>query len=395
MNKLLGFRYLHFKHLFALTIILALVSALFLVTSLSFIGFYKSFNAYLGEENDVIAVYDKQSKTPFTGSIPVYLTEQVSTAKGVLVSSPETITPCIVNSQSLFVRGVSPNVFVKLNPIELIEGKTFNQSDLGSVMLGKNLAERLKVNINDKILILAALTDRYLELEVSGVYQSGSIMDDEALVPLNVGQWLRFNDYNHVTLIRAKIDPRVVGADEIYQELAKNAQTALSSSSNLSNQAVNYQEIMPWATIKYQIENLGVKGTQNLMKSYLDRYGITEEALIVLSMVVFLFSSVTVTAASQTLIRQHKEDFETLRYVGASRKMLKVDVLLKLLPLTLVASGLGALITVAALTVLEGYGYLSVLSHRLVFGLDPLILALNFILILVLVAVSVLRSDFE
>ena len=111
MSRLLGFRYLRFRHLLALTLILALVSALFLVTSLSFLGFYKSFNAYLGEGDDIIAVYDKQSRTPFTGIIPAYLTERVSMVKGVLVSSPETISPCIVNNQSLFIRGVLPDFF--------------------------------------------------------------------------------------------------------------------------------------------------------------------------------------------------------------------------------------------------------------------------------------------
>ena len=77
MSKLLGFSYLRFRHLVVLVLILAVVSCLFLVTSLSFIGVYRSFNAYLGEEADVIAVYDKQSRTPFTGSIPAYLADAV------------------------------------------------------------------------------------------------------------------------------------------------------------------------------------------------------------------------------------------------------------------------------------------------------------------------------
>ncbi len=395
MSRLFGFRYLRLRLLVVLTLILALVSTLFLVTALSLLGFYKSFNAYLGEEKDVVAVYDRQSRTPFTGVIPAYLAEQVSAVNGVLVCSPETITPCIVNNQSLFVRGVLTDAFFELNPVTIVEGRALSQSDLGSVMLGVNLAKRLGVSVGDRILVLATLADRYVELEVSAVYLSHSSMDDEALVLLNIGQWLRFNDYNKVTLIRAKVNPSVVGAADIYQELARNAQsqTGLSSPSNSSNRQASYQGLMPWATVNFKIESLGVEDTQNLMKGYLDSYGVTKEALMILSVLVFVFSSVTVFAASQTFIRQHREDLDTLSHIGASRKTVKLDVLLKLLPLSLVASGLGAMVSVAALMVLETFGYLRVLSHVLVFHLDPLILALNFVLVLALVAVSVLRSD--
>ena len=38
MSKLLGFSYFRFRHLVVLVLILALVSGLFLVTSLSFLG---------------------------------------------------------------------------------------------------------------------------------------------------------------------------------------------------------------------------------------------------------------------------------------------------------------------------------------------------------------------
>jgi ABC-type lipoprotein release transport system permease subunit len=396
MSKLLGFKYLRFRSLFVLTLILILASTLFSVTALSFLGFYNSFNAYLGEENNIIAIYDVQSRTPFTGIIPAYLTNQVSTINGVLACSPEVITPCIVHNQSLFIRGIVPEEFYKLNPITMTEGKILNQSGINSILIGKNLATRLNVKVNDEILVLAALADRYLELQVTGVYSSHSSMDDEALVLLNVGQWLRATDYNHVTMIRAKINPTLVGSNEIYQDLSRNASsTQAKTSQSTTNQATIYQEMIPWTNINFPIGHIGVKGAQSLMESYLARYGITEQALIVLSVMVFLFSSVTVAVASQTLMQQHREDIATLRSLGASRKTLKFDILCKLLPLSLVASGLGILITALILTVLQGYDYLQVLSHEVIFSFDPVIVVLNFVLVLTLVAVSIACSDLD
>lgn len=49
----------------------------------------------------------------------------------------------------------------------------------------------------------------------------------------------------------------------------------------------------------------------------------------------------------------------------------------------------------AALFWFEGFSSLTVLSHGLVFSFDPLVLVLNFVLVTALVAVSVLRTDFD
>ncbi|MCW3995292.1 MAG: FtsX-like permease family protein [Candidatus Bathyarchaeota archaeon] len=390
----LGFRYLRFRHLLVLAAILVLTSTLFSVTALSFLGFYKSFNAYLGEDSDIVAVYNVQSRTPFTGIIPASLTSQVGAMEGVLACSPEVLTPCVVGEQSFFVRGVLFDEFEKLSVVRVVEGRSLKESGVDSMLLGKNLAARLKVGVGDRVFVLGGLADRYLELQVVGVFFSGSSLDDEALMPLNVGQWLRGTSYNHVTLIRVKVNPAIVNSAVIYQELAKNASSTQSSpSQSPSGQASKYQEIVPWSTVNYQIGQIGVGTTQNLMKSYLDRYGVTEQAILVLAVVVFMFSGVTVVIASKTFVLQHRTDFATLRSLGASRRTLKLDILCKLLPLSLVASALGMLLSGLFLSLFDTGRYLQVLSHQINMGFDPLIVALNFILILVLVILSISGSD--
>jgi ABC-type lipoprotein release transport system permease subunit len=393
VSKLFRFRYLRFRHLLVLTLILVLSSALFSVTALSFLGFYKSFNAYLSEDDSIIAVYNVQSRTPFTGIIPAYLTSQVSAMDGVLACSPEVITPCIVNNQSFFIRGIVPDEFKKLNTLEMIEGGNLKQSGINSLLLGKSLADRLNVKVNDKMLVLGVLADRYLELQVTGVYLSHSSMDDEALVLLNVGQWLRGTSYNYVSMVRVKTNPSLVSSNDIYQELAKNASSVQSSSQPATGQATKYQEMIPWSAINFQIGQIGVGSTQSLMKSYLDRYGITEQVLIVLSVMVFLFSGVTIAVASQTFMQQHKRDIVTLWSLGVSRKNIKIDVVSKLLPVALLASTLGLLITGLTLSLLQRFGYLQVLSHNVTFSFDPLIAVLNFLLILSLVIIGIISSD--
>lgn len=396
MSRLLAFGYLRLRHLTVLLLILALASTLFLVTALSFLGFYESFTSCLGEDADTIAVYDRQSRTPFTGSIPAYLTQQISQVKGVSACSPETITPCIINNQSVFTRGILPEAFFLLNPARIVYGENLEAPDFTSALVGENAANRLNLQVGDCFVVFSCLADKFLELQVCGVFTSDSCMDDEVLVQLNVGQILRFNDYNHVTVIRAKIDPAIASAEGVYAALVNTAQPSTAKpASNGSSQIFNYQNMLSWAPVAFKVESLSVSGSQTVMKSYLDRYGVTKDALSVMSTIVFMLCSLTIIVAAQTLIRQHHGEIETLRYVGASNRLLKYDFLLKLLPVSLLACSLGSIFAYVLLGWLNGYGLLRVLGHGLTLRFDPLFLVLNFALIWLLVVFAVLRCRFE
>ena len=227
--KLLGFKYLKLQRILTLTIILTFSSMLFLMTAFSLLGFYRGLTSYLGEGEDIVAVYDRRSRTPFTGLVPAYLADKISALNGVLACSPEAIVPCIVKGKSVFLRGIIPEDFTKLNQLTIIEGGMLELNDLDSALIGKNAAERLRINLNDRILVLGVLRDRYIELQVKGIFQSYSCMDDEILAPLHVGQWLRGTDYGHVTLIRVKIDRNIISPSEILGEIAEEASESSSA----------------------------------------------------------------------------------------------------------------------------------------------------------------------
>jgi hypothetical protein len=79
--------------------------------------------------------------------------------------------------------------------------------------------------------------------------------------------------------------------------------------------------------------------------------------------------------------------------MGASKRLLKRDILIKLLPWSIAASSLGLAMAAAVSTVIQGSGHMQVLSHTVPLQIDPLVVALNFILVTLLVSVSILRSD--
>jgi len=364
---------------------------LFSITSFSLLGFYRNFNDYLGERKDIVVVYASGSSTPYTGIVPAYLSEMISQMDGVLASSSEMIIPCFIKDEAIFLRGIVPEEFTKLNDITMIDGDPLEIRDINYLIVGKRLAERLDLRTGNNVLILGVLRDSYLELQVKGIYESNTMIDDEALAPLYAGQWLRGMGYNHVTLIRFKIDRNKVSPSMIFEEVAKESE---KSSPGLG-EGTGLPEIIPSERARINIEDIAVEEAQRFMNSYLERFGITREALLILSVMVFIFSSASIITASKTIMSQHRGEIALLRSLGASTMTLKLDVLMKLLPWSLVASSIGIIISLAALTVLNENDYLLALSHRIHIQVDPYIVATNFILVSLLLSIIILRSDLK
>jgi len=64
------------------------------------------------------------------------------------------------------------------------------------------------------------------------------------------------------------------------------------------------QSIIPRITSRFRIEDVGIDEAQMFMKSYMDRYGVTREAILILSVIVFLFSSISIATVTKTLIAE-------------------------------------------------------------------------------------------
>ncbi len=394
--KLKDFKYLQGRRVISLVLVLTLSSTLFSVTAFTLQGFYNSFNGYLGIGEDIVAIYDRGSNTPFTGLVPKYLAEQISSIDGVYVSSPEILVPCITEDISIFLRGILPDVFFELNRLTLVEGDMLEQSDVNSVMLGINLAERLGLNLGDEILLHGVLKSKYVELIIKGIYVTDSGLDDEALTLLHLGQWLgRSDDYNYVTLIRVKTDGSSETLNNIFEKIAEEAQALPSNGGGSEGVEEQLRWIIPVLKIRFNIEKIGVEKAQSFMKSYLDKFGVTRENLLILSVMVFIFGSISISIANKNLLNQHGNEIEILRSLGASNSIIKKDLLLKVLVYSFIASTLGIILVGAVLVFMDKNSYLQILSHGIMFQLDPVIVVLNFFLPALILTLTILRLNFK
>ncbi len=227
--SLIKFRYLHRRRIVSVVAILTLISTLFSVTAYSFLGFYNGFTNYVGEDKDIIAIYSKTSSTPYSGIISLKVTDLVTAQEGVISTSPEVIAPCTINNQSVFIRGIIPDDLKKLNPLQLQYGQDLNLTDTNSCILGINLANKLDLKTGDNLLVFGIASKRYVELQVKGIFNSETSLNDEALVPIYIAQWLRGLNYNDATLIRAKINPQQTNTNQIYQQIINQTQTDQST----------------------------------------------------------------------------------------------------------------------------------------------------------------------
>lgn len=390
---LTGFKYISMRRFLALMLVVTVSSTLFSITALSLLGFHRVFTAYLGEEEGIIAIYDRASSTPFTGLVPAHLAEKLARLDGVSACSPEALAPCVINGQAFFIRGILPEEFMKIAALKILDGEMLSPVDLSYAVLGLRAAERLGLKVDDRITVFSVMADRCLELTVKGVYQSNSPMDDEVITPLHVGQWLRGAGYGYVTLIRVKTERPL---DALYIEIEKEAAPVQDQTPTVEETSKPMQEIItPRVIVRFKPENIGVEEVQRFMKNYMDRYGLTREVMLIFSAVVFLFSSLSITAAARTLIAHHKSEISILRSLGASKRTLKWDLLAKLLPWCITASLIGVAVAAITMLLIQSHIHLEILSHTLVMHLDPAVVALPPILSSALVSAYIIKAELE
>jgi ABC-type lipoprotein release transport system permease subunit len=397
--SLLRFGYLRRKRMLTLLVILTLASTLFSLTAYSFLGFYNGFTNYVGEDPSVIAVYSKIGSTPYSGVIPIELSGTMMGFNGVVAVSPETIAPCTINNQSVFIRGIIPNELSALNPLNMVDGQALNITDVNSAIIGQSLSQRLNLRAGDKILAFSVLSEKCVELQVTGIFQSQSSLNDEALVPMYVGQWLRGISYNEATLLRIKINPSQTNANQIYQQMANQITSPTSPASPSpppeSQAQKEFEALIPLTPATLSMANIGITQSQQFMQSYLERYGISRDALFILSVAVLVFTSGAASVAITLFVRQHSSDIDILRSIGVSARKVKADLAMRMIVWALIATFLGTLISALVIIVFQQLGFLLVLSHTITFQLDPLIVAANFLLLSLIVSLNLTHMELK
>ncbi|MEM2739210.1 MAG: hypothetical protein QXQ29_00190 [Candidatus Bathyarchaeia archaeon] len=386
--KLRRFMYLRRKPIATLTLVLVSVSMLSTATATILHGFYRCCTAYLGEGDDIIALYDRGSSTPFTGLIPSRIADELTSIDGVLAFSMEVLAPSILEGEPVIVRGVHLEDLLKLNDIEILDGSKPSSDEPAYALIGCRAASRLKVKPGARLIALGVLSDRYVELRVEAVYSSDTALDDEVIASMDTGRWLRGVGYDYATLIRVRIDRAKLTLDTLTREL----------SSRVGIEGGPGGGGPPRPTLKYSYiatasGSIGVSTVEGFMERYLESYGLTGWSITLLSISTILFASLTIVEAFRMVVERHGAELSILRSLGLSRLDLKIDMILKLTPYIMLSSLIGSASALALVEALRSYGLLRILSYTVSVGFDPATLTVSIASTMLLAIISIAWRD--
>ncbi|MHA1199174.1 MAG: FtsX-like permease family protein [Candidatus Heimdallarchaeaceae archaeon] len=181
-----------------------------------------STSSYLGESNDVLVISSPEASTPYTSILPLDLADTISTIEGVEIVSPEVMTAAVYENKAVYFRGVDVSKFWQLTNVNYLEGDLPSLTDSFEVSIGVNFAERNSLGLGDFFTLYSTRSEAAVELKVKSVFETGTLLDDEIIASLWIGQFFAFEDYDYITHIRVKIDLDTIPSKELLRELVLN-----------------------------------------------------------------------------------------------------------------------------------------------------------------------------
>lgn len=184
---------------------------------------------FVREADNILIVTGPGATTPFTGSVPESLKDDILKIKGVLEISLETLGLSVaqnLNEKSVVIRGITP-IFNRLTITKLLEGSWFNpiydqvndsqtkKTQVNGVMVGYLLAEDLGLSTGDKIQLVSTLTDMVVDVVVTGIIRTNGPCDEELLISLSLGKVMTGKQSSFVSFIRVLIDEDIISKETL------------------------------------------------------------------------------------------------------------------------------------------------------------------------------------
>jgi len=365
----------------------ALTALLVASTAIAFTGLYvfnvlSTLSNSVGVDDDVVVIFSGTSKLPQTGVIPVNIVRGLEGVDGVNVVSAEVLTPVEVNGYIVFLRGVNFSAFRELSKPKLVLGTWPSSSN--DVLVGSRLARYLGIVANDVVVVKGVLTSDVFRLNVSGVFETETPLDDELVASLSLGQKLRDLPPDVITLIRVGVDPRRLSSEGLNRILGiKEVRRNVGGG--------GYITALPSAILTSLNKSYTVTSVEDFMEVLLER-GISISKA-------FLWGAVLVVAASSTLVIYHSTTWvlrnlepttSILRALGFTRVGITCLILTRLVLISIMSGFIGYLLGYLMIYTLTECGLLRILLHTVLVTHSHSVLAVSLMAPSVISAVSLL-----
>lgn len=224
------------------SILVIIISSTIFVGSLSVIYDLNSVSTdFLGDEENVVVIFNPDASTPFTSMIPEILESSLQGLPGIIQTSPEILQPIVVGDFPIYLRAGRFSSMVAFDETgKLAQEDGPNDIKGTSAIIGENLAKRLGLAIGDRVTLDSIITEKSLDVKVVNILEN-SFYNDEILVSLPVGRFLSTAQNYQVGHIRVKYDPAVISEKDIFEIALKEYSISLNFFlGNVSNNFKDY-----------------------------------------------------------------------------------------------------------------------------------------------------------
>lgn len=191
----------------------ALSLVIFSSTISVLMGIGEAPRSFLGNE-DVFVISNRGTNSIINSRMDISLADRLLDLGIAEVASSEIFSFAEIEGNAVVVRGVDFSDFIIVEEAQLLCGAVPAASDLDGALLGHRLAQRLDADIGDRIPLVGSFDPSIAEVEITGVIESGSGVDDEMIVSLPVAQTLSGLPETQTSIIRVKGD--IATLEEIF-----------------------------------------------------------------------------------------------------------------------------------------------------------------------------------
>jgi len=150
---------------------------------------------------DVYVITSKGSESLLNSVLETRLADQLLENRFVENISPEIFAFAEIGGRAVLIRGVEFDPFMAVEEARIAPGGSMPTYPYQG-LIGSRLAERLQTSIGDRYPLVGSFGPSVAEVEITGVIESSTSVEDEMIVSLPLARCLSGTQSGHVSIIR-------------------------------------------------------------------------------------------------------------------------------------------------------------------------------------------------
>ena len=348
---------IRWRKLVLILAIVAIASAIVAFTACISLGtFHTISNLLTTDTGNIVIIYGANARSPQTSVISLAVYNELMSMGGVEAVSPEVVSIALLpNDRPIVVRGVDPSSLKDFVEFRMLDGVFIDDDRYFEAVVGVEASKRLGLKAGDKVLLRSILTGSFIEVEIVGVYESKTSLDDEMLVTLQVAQWLRGLPPNAVSMMRVKASGGFLPRENLSGAVGGGG-AGEGPTSKASSIISLLFSVSPGTIVSRYV----ARGAVESMQEFISReIKLNEASFWSIVILVFSGSALTINFASTLFVLDHSKEISIIKSIGGFRRIYPL-VLLIVMVSSLLAGLAGSLIGYIMSKILSESGLLIV-----------------------------------